>query len=135
MPENIPQPQAGTCSNLSQYLEKIDTQNDYVILLKPQDMNVSTFTNPRFTKLACPHEEFTFGEQLGFNKQLKTLGADLVHFGMVQQPVLYKGKTVTTMQDLTTLRFRNPSKNPVVFMIKLQVYKWVNKNVARNRFV
>ena len=116
---------------LVQYLEKIDNQHDYVILLKPQDMDVSTFSNPRFTKMACPHKEFTFDEQLGLNKQLKALKADLVHFGMVQQPVLYKGETVTTVQDLTTLRFRNPAKNPVVFMIKLQVYKWVNKRVVR----
>jgi glycosyltransferase involved in cell wall biosynthesis len=35
------------------------------------------------------------------------------------------------MQDLTTLRFNNPSKNWVVFKLKQQVYKWLNKWVAR----
>jgi glycosyltransferase involved in cell wall biosynthesis len=34
------------------------------------------------------------------------------------------------MQDLTTIRFRNPARNPVVFWTKQQVYKWVNKRVA-----
>jgi glycosyltransferase involved in cell wall biosynthesis len=34
------------------------------------------------------------------------------------------------MHDLTTIRFRNPAKNPVVFWTKQQVYKWVNKRVA-----
>jgi glycosyltransferase involved in cell wall biosynthesis len=54
-----------------------------------------------------------------------------VHFTMVQQPVFYRGKVVTTMQDLTTLRFKNPAKNPVVFTLKQQVYKYVNKRVAK----
>jgi len=50
---------------------------------------------------------------------------------MVQQPVRYSGKVVTTMHDLTTTRFKNPDKNPVVFTAKQQVYKWVNKEVAK----
>jgi glycosyltransferase involved in cell wall biosynthesis len=49
---------------------------------------------------------------------------------MVQQPVWYRGRVVTTIQDLTTIRFRNPTKNPVIFWAKQQVYKWLNKRVA-----
>lgn len=88
-------------------------------------------TNPNFVKLASPFKEFTFAEQLGFNKQVKSLHADLVHFAMVQQPILYKGSVVTTMHDLTTCRFKNPSKNSAVYWFKQQVYKYVNKRVAR----
>ncbi len=50
---------------------------------------------------------------------------------MVQQPVLYKGKVVTTMQDLTGTRFNNPAKNPFVYRFKQLIYIWVNKLVAR----
>lgn len=116
---------------LLQYLEKLDSPHTYIVLLKPADMNVYEFSNPRFTKVACPHKEFSFDEQTGFKKQLEQLKPDLVHFGMVQQPVFYKGLVVTTMQDLTTIRFRNPLKNPVVFWSKQQVYKWVNKRAAK----
>ncbi len=115
---------------LLQHLEQIDTENDYIVLLKPQDMDVYEFANPRFKKTACPHKEFTFDEQLGFLKQLNGLRADLVHFGMVQQPILYKGKAVTTIHDLTTVRFNNPAKNQIVFALKQQVYKWVMKRAA-----
>src|SRR5258706_7778816 len=45
---------------------------------------------------------------------------------MVQQPILYQGKVVTTMHDLITLRFGNPSKNRLVFTIKQDIYRWVN---------
>jgi glycosyltransferase involved in cell wall biosynthesis len=117
-------------SNLVRQLEQIDSAHDYTILLAPKDIDKYEPGNPHFNKVACPHKEFTFDEQTGFKTQLEQLKPDLVHFGMVQQPVLYRGKTVTTMHDLTTIRFRNPAKNPVVFWTKQQVYKWVNKRVA-----
>lgn len=120
---------------LLQYLDHIDaavpTGHDFIVLLKPADMHVSTFTSPRFTKVACPHKEFTFDEQLGLLGQIKDLQPDLVHFGMVQQPIGYRGLSVTTMHDLTTIRFRNPLKNPLVFSFKQQIYKAVNQYVAR----
>ena len=120
---------------LLQYLDQIDTAtpsgHDYVILLKPRDMSVYDFVSPRFSKVVCPHKEFSFDEQLGLLGQIKDLKPDLVHFGMVQQPIGYRGKVVTTMQDLTTIRFRNPSKNQLVFRLKQAVYKGVNKYVAR----
>jgi glycosyltransferase involved in cell wall biosynthesis len=50
---------------------------------------------------------------------------------MTQQPILYRGKTVTTIHDLTTARFTNPIKNLVVFKFKQQIYKFVIKRVAR----
>lgn len=86
---------------------------------------------PDFQVVASDVKEFTFAEQLKLKKQIEQLRPDLVHFGMVQQPVLYRGKTVTTMHDLTTVRFRNPAKNALVFCAKQQVYKWVNKRAAR----
>lgn len=122
-------------SSLVYQLEQIDSQYDYTILLYPKDMERYEPSNPCFTKVPCPYKEFTFAEQFGFKKQLNALAADLVHFGAVQQPVLYRGPVVTTMHDLTTVRFKNPSKNPLVFTLKQQVYKWVNKKVAHKSVV
>ena len=117
---------------LIHYLQKIDNKNDYVILLKPKDFDSWQPSNPRFKKVICPYKEYSFAEQIGFKKQLESLKPDLVHFAMVQQPVWYNSSpVVTTMQDLTTVRFRNPDKNPIVFWTKQQIYKWVNKKVAK----
>lgn len=116
---------------LLHYLQKIDHANDYAVLLKPGDMDTWTPSNPNFTKIPCPYKEYTFSEQLGFKRQLKKLKPDLVHFAMVQQPILYRGKHVTTMHDLTTTRFRNPAKNRVVFWVKQKVYNFVNWYVPR----
>ncbi|QQS18939.1 glycosyltransferase [Candidatus Saccharibacteria bacterium] len=86
---------------------------------------------PSFDIVPSDIKEFTFAEQLALKRQIQTLRPDLVHFTIVQQPVFYRGVAVTTMHDLTTLRFRNPAKNTAVFWAKQQVYKWVNKRVAR----
>lgn len=116
---------------LVHYLQKVDTENKYVILLKPKDFDGWKPTNPNFTKVKTPYKEFTFGEQIGLKKQIKKLQADLVHFPMTQQPILYRGKVVTSILDTTTIRYKNPSKNSVVFWVKQQVYKFVTVWVAR----
>jgi glycosyltransferase involved in cell wall biosynthesis len=123
-------------SKLLQYLQKTDKTNEYLILLKPDDYKTWQPENKNFTKIESPYEKFTFGEQLGFKKQLKKLGPDLVHFTMVQQPIFYRVKTVTTMHDLTTCRFKNPAKNAFVYWFKQQIYKFVNWYVPRkSKFV
>jgi glycosyltransferase involved in cell wall biosynthesis len=111
---------------LVQYLQEIDAKNEYIILLQPHDAKNWQPKAPNFEVVETKYKEFTFAEQLGFAWQLYRLKADLVHFGMVQQPLLYFKRSVTTMHDLITVRFRNPTKNPVVFWIKQQVYKLVN---------
>lgn len=117
---------------LLEYLQEADTDmsHRYIVLLQPKDMDGWTPKSKRFTKVACPYKEFTFAEQIGLGIQVYKLKADLVHFVMIQQPVLYLGRVVTTVHDLTTMRFHNPSKNRLVFAIKQWVYKKVIKIVA-----
>lgn len=116
---------------LVSYLQQVDNEHEYSILLAPKDFNGWNPTNPLFKKILCPYKEFTFSEQIGMLKQIKNMRADLVHFPMVQQPIFYRGQSVTTIQDLTTARFRNPTKNWLVFVVKQQIYKLVNVYVAK----
>ena len=125
-------------SKLVEYLEKVDTKNEYIVLLKETDFSKYQPANSRFTKIVSPYKEFSFSEQIGLAKQLYSLKADLVHFGMVQQPVLYFRPVVTTIHDLTTLRFTNPAKNPVIFKIKQLVYAiviWVAAHKSKQIIV
>jgi glycosyltransferase involved in cell wall biosynthesis len=117
-------------------LQELDTNlsHRYVVLLKPKDMASWEPKSKRFTKLAAPFKEFTFAEQFGLLWQLIRLKPDLVHFSMVQQPILYRGRAITTMHDLTTLRFGNPTKNPFVLSVKQRLYRWVNFVAAHKSF-
>lgn len=112
---------------LVEHLQDIDTDlsHRYIVLMKPKDMDLWEPKSKRFSKIACPYKEFSLGEQIGLLWQIIRLKPDLVHFGMAQQPVLYRGLTITTMHDLTTLRFDNPSKNQLAFRFKQSIYRWV----------
>lgn len=116
---------------LIEYLHKLEPGYQIVVLTKRYRLDYLRGIAPGFEIIETPYKEFTFGEQLGFRAQLVKLQPDLVHFAMVQQPVFYRGKVVTTMHDLTTIRFKNPSKNQIIFTTKQQVYKFVNRVVAR----
>ena len=116
---------------LLHYLQTIDRGHNYSVLLKPADLEGWQPSNPNFEKVACPHKEFSFAEQLALKRQIAGLRADLVHFTFPQQPIYYSGRTVTTIHDLTTLRFGNPSKKPLVFKLKQQIYKYVIKRATR----
>jgi len=113
------------------YLQLVDKTNEYLVLVKPSDLDNWSPSGKNFQKILCPYKEFTFGEQIGLMKQIKSLKPDLVHFTFTQQPILYTGKVITTIHDLTTLRFDNPDKNFIVFKIKQFIYGLVTKRVAR----
>lgn len=119
-------------NKLVRCLEELDQQNEYSVLLKPSDIRNWEPRNLNFKKLTSPYREFGFGEQIGFKRQLTKLKADLVHFGMTQQPILYRGRTITTIHDLTTARFKNPTKNPLTFAFKQHVYRRVIKRVSKH---
>jgi glycosyltransferase involved in cell wall biosynthesis len=115
---------------LVEHLHTLKPAHEIILLAKAHRLEYLTGVAPSFIIIETPFKEFTVGEQMGFRRQIEDLEPNLVHFGMVQQPVFYKGRVVTTMHDLITTRFKNPIKNPIVFTLKQQVYKWVNKKVA-----
>lgn len=118
------------------YLEKIDTENNYTVLVRDKDETYWTPTNDNFQVRVAEFDQYSFAEQIGFKKFLDNLAPDLVHFCMPQQPVLYTGKTITTIHDLTLLNTYNSDKNWFVYRFKQFVGRFVFKRVARkSRFV
>lgn len=115
---------------LIEHLHMLESADSTILLTTAERLKFFARVAPNFTVLETPFKEFTFSEQIGFMRQLNGLDADLVHFGMVQQPVMYRGRVVTTIHDLTTARFTNPSKNPIIFWVRQQAYKWVIKRAA-----
>lgn len=116
---------------LIENLHKLKPEFEIIVLTKPWRIEYLKKLAPNFKIIESDFKEFTFAEQIGFLKQLNSLNANLVHFTMAQQPILYRGQAVTTIHDLTTIRFSNPAKNQLVFWTKQQVYKLVVKRVAR----
>ena len=96
---------------LLDYLQQIDTANHYSVLVPPKDKAYYVPTNPNFVIKTVPYAAYSFNEQLGFLRYLRQLKPDLVHFCMPQQPILYRGKKITTVHDLTLLNTYNSDKN------------------------
>lgn len=117
---------------LIEYLYKAKPSHRFIVLTKGPQVKFLKQLAPTFEIVESNFKEFTFAEQLGLNRQIRGLNPDLVHFTMTQQPVLYFGEKITTMHDLTTVRFDNPDKNWLVYKFKQQVYKWVIKRVAKS---
>lgn len=116
---------------LVENLHALKPDIDFVILTKQARLSYFKEIAPSFEVIESNYKEFTFGEQYGLVWQLYGIKTDLVHFNAPQQPILYFGNCVTTVHDLTTARFYNPSKNWLVFKFKQLVYRGVIVWVAR----
>jgi len=112
------------------YLQDIDKKNTYTIFVPTKDLDFFKPTNPNFTLRPLDVKNYSFAEQTLFKRTLDDLKPDLVHFCMPQQPVLYTGKHVTTIHDLTLLNTYNSDKNWFIFHAKQFVGKFVFKRVA-----
>lgn len=117
--------------NLIKHLHQLDTPHDFTVLTHAHRIKPLQELAPNYTIVQTDYQKFTLGEQTGFKKQIESLHPDLVHFCMVQQPVGYKGRVVTSMLDLTAIRFKDPTKNPLVLGLKQQIYAQMNKRVAK----
>lgn len=116
---------------LVENLALLESGDDFTVLTKKHRVRYVKKVAPAFEVVESSFKEFSFSEQFRYIWQLYGIKNDLVHFGMTQQPILYFGRSITTIHDLTTARFRNPAKNAVVFKVKQLVYKIVIKIVAR----
>jgi glycosyltransferase involved in cell wall biosynthesis len=121
-------------SLLLHYLEKIDTTNTYSVLVPKKDEHYWKPTNKNFTVRVADFKNYSFSEQTKFKSFLEQLNPDLVHFCMPQQPVFYKGNSITTVHDLTLLNTYNSDKNWLVFHIKQLVGRYVFKKIAHSNF-
>ena len=86
--------------NLINNLEEIDRDNNYVLLLRKKYFNeLNHFRN--YKKVLADFGHYTFGEQINLPVLIKKENPDLVHFPHINIPVLYKGKFIVTVHDMT----------------------------------
>lgn len=116
---------------LLDYLQQIDSVNQYTVLLREKDEDYWKPSGANFATMVAEFDNYSLAEQTGFKKLLDQLGPDLVHFCMPQQPILYKGKRVTTVHDLTLLKTYNSDKNWLIYHAKQMVGYFVFKRIAK----
>ncbi len=100
------------------YLQDTDRENHYIVLVPTKDKDYWKPKNDNFEVVTVDYKNYSIGEQVGFCTFLYDLKADLVHFCMPQQPLLYTKPHVTTVHDMTLLKTYNSDKNWLVYHVK-----------------
>ncbi len=86
-------------------LEAVDSENTYVVLVRREDWKAWEPSKPNFKKVEASINPYTLREQWSLYLQLRALQADLVHFTAPNTPLLYRGRRVVNIHDLTLLDY------------------------------
>lgn len=115
---------------LLHYLQEVDTDNQYTVLVRHKDANFWQPKAANFTVKVADFADYSLAEQTKFKSFLDELQPDLVHFCMPQQPIFYSGNHVTTIHDLTLLNTYNSDKDWLVFHAKQLIGRFVFWRIA-----
>ncbi len=116
--------------NLVKELEKLPADYRFTVLLGPIDFPKWKPHDSRFKKLLTPYKHYSMGEQFGLLRLLYSLKPDLVHFTAFNAPVLYFGKRVFTIHDLTLIHFKNV-RNSLIHKLIYPIKYWVMRFILR----
>ncbi len=120
--------------NLINELQKIDTGNEYFILLRKKYFNRLNF-NSNWKKVLVDINHYSLKEQIKLPKILRNLKPNLVHFLHFNVPVFYKGKYVVTIHDLLMHKQRGleaTTLTPSKYFLKRLAYRFVFGRAVRN---
>ncbi len=116
-------------------LEVADKDTEYTVVVNPSDESSWEPSQPNFKRISVKYKPYRSSEQLGFAWFLYRQKADLVHFTMPQQPILYLRRRVTTVHDLTLVHFKNLDINPAIYFIRQTFFKlmlWLTAHHAKH---
>jgi len=111
---------------LIEYLEKIDTENEYVVFLRKENFDEYSPQNKNFTKVLANIPWYSWKEQFYMPILLRRYHLDLVHFPHFNVPALYFGNFVITVHDLILLHHptvRSTTLPSVYYWFKFLMYK------------
>jgi glycosyltransferase involved in cell wall biosynthesis len=122
-------------SNLISELEKIDTKNQYVIFLTKKGSDEYKPRNPNFKKWIADIPWYSIEEQTLLLADFMRADLDLLHVPHFNVPILYRGKTVITIHDLTMHEFNTTSSTTLpgpLYAMKNAGYKVVINSAAKH---
>lgn len=115
-------------THLLEQLERLDQKNEYLVLVLAKDFDAWKPSNANFQRVVANFQPYSLGEQFGLALLLYRQRADLVHFPSFNQPILYRGKKITTINDLTLVEYKNIRGGGIkrlLYTIKYRVMKLV----------
>jgi glycosyltransferase involved in cell wall biosynthesis len=83
------------------HLQRLDTRRRYTVIMKERDRGFWTPDAPNFNTAFVDVEDYSVGVQTRYLALLRALKPDLTWFFMPEQPLLYRGRSVTMFHDFT----------------------------------
>lgn len=83
---------------------KLDKENTYILFLSPEMYKEYKCTD-NVEKVCVDAKYYSLKEQLFFWKTLYNAKLDLMHFTHFNSPLLYFGKSIVTIHDITLSKF------------------------------
>ena len=119
--------------NLINELQKLDSTNEYYVLLRKKYFNQLNLAS-NWKKILADINHYSLAEQIRLPKIIKDLKPDLVHFLHFNVPILYKGAFIVTIHDLLMHKQRGKEATtltPSRYFLKRQGYKYVFGNAVK----
>ncbi len=118
--------------NLIAALSRLDTKNQYLILLAKEDLKsfaqaANNFPSRNFQPIAVESSYYSWREQVIFWQQLNNISADLFHFPNFNIPLLFNRPYVVTVHDITRFIFPGQAHTS---LLKQVVYEYVFKRAV-----
>jgi glycosyltransferase involved in cell wall biosynthesis len=110
-----------------QHLEKLDTNNQYLIFLRKRGMEEYAPKNPNFIKIAADFSWYSFKEQTLFLIMLLKYQLDLLYVPHFNVPVLYPKRLVTAIPDVIMHYYstkHDSTRSALIYGIKRLAYKF-----------
>lgn len=118
-------------SKLIQHLEQCDDTYRYVIFLRRQNFDMYRPRNPRFRKVCVDVAWYSLAEQMILPWHFLKERCDLLHVPHFNIPLLYPGKMIVTIHDLTLLTHPGSAtvaattRHPIIYRLKYAAYRIV----------
>jgi glycosyltransferase involved in cell wall biosynthesis len=111
---------------LIENLQKLDRKNEYHIILRKNNWHLFKPEADNFRKVLADARWYSLKEQVLLPAVLTRLKPDLVHFPHFNIPLLYPGRFVVTIHDVTISEFKSTSSSklsPPIYFLKHAAYK------------
>ena len=107
---------------LLENLQQIDQHNNYIVILGPHNFGSWTPSSANFSKKLVNYGHYRLSEQTRLCWTLYRIKPDLVHFTMPNHPLLYAGKKVITVHDLTLIDYKQPKGSRLVYEFRYWLF-------------
>jgi len=120
--------------NLVENLENVDRKNQYFIFLREPGFNSYQPKNKNFHKVLADVTWYGVKEQVMMPGIFSASNLDLLHVPHFNVPLLYQGKMVVTIHDLTMLKFGGRETSTLsapIFLIKRAGLRFILQDAAQ----